>query len=75
MREKILAHLRSHHYRPLRLRRLAHFFDVAEEDYAEFRSLVKNLIREGEVAVGFAAGCALHYAIFRRPGPAVPAPG
>jgi len=52
MREKILAHLRSHHYRPLRLRRLAHFFDVAEEDYAEFRSLVKNLIREGEVAVG-----------------------
>jgi ribonuclease R len=34
------------------LRRLAHFFDVAEEDYAEFRSLVKNLIREGEVAVG-----------------------
>jgi ribonuclease R len=52
MREKILAHLRSHHYRPLRLRRLAHFFDVAEEEYAEFRSLVKNLIREGEVAVG-----------------------
>ncbi|MCX5647834.1 MAG: ribonuclease R [Planctomycetota bacterium] len=52
MREKILTHLRSHHYRPLRLRRLAHFFDVAEEDYAEFRSLVKNLIREGEVAIG-----------------------
>ncbi|HUX16980.1 MAG TPA: ribonuclease R [Phycisphaerae bacterium] len=52
MRDKILAHLRSHHYRPLRLRRLAHFFDVGEEEYAEFRSLVKNLIREGEVAVG-----------------------
>ena len=27
------------------------------------------------MAVGFAAGCALHYAIFRRPGPTEPAPG
>jgi ribonuclease R len=52
MREKILAHLRSHHYRPLRLRRLAHFFDVAEDDYADFRTLVKGLIDEGEIALG-----------------------
>ena len=51
-REKILDHLRSHHYRPMRLRRLARFFDVAEEDYPGFRTLVKRLVREGEVAVG-----------------------
>jgi len=51
-REKILDHLRSHHYRPMRLRRLARFFDVTEEDYPGFRALVKRLVREGEVAVG-----------------------
>ncbi|MBL7139784.1 MAG: ribonuclease R [Planctomycetes bacterium] len=48
-RDKILAHMQSHHYRPMRLRRLARFFDVAEEDYSAFRSLVKQLIREGEI--------------------------
>ena len=50
IREKILEHLQSHHYRPMKLRRLARFFDVAEEDYAEFRSLVKRMIRDGEIA-------------------------
>jgi len=48
-RDKILAHMRSHHYRPMRLRRLARFFDVAEDDYPAFRSLVKQMIREGEI--------------------------
>jgi len=48
-REKILEHLRSHHYRPMKLRRLARFFDVAEEDYAEFRALVKRMLRDGEI--------------------------
>jgi len=48
-RDRILAHMRSHHYRPMRLRRLARFFDVAEDDYPAFRSLVKQLIREGEI--------------------------
>jgi ribonuclease R len=51
-RERILEHLRSHHYRPLRTRRLARFFDIAEEEYGEFRDLVKRLIREGEIVVG-----------------------
>jgi len=49
-REKILEHLESHHYRPMKLRRLSRFFDVAEEDYAEFRVLVKRMIRDGEIA-------------------------
>ena len=49
-RERILEHLRSHHYRPMKLRRLARFFDVAEEDYAEFRALVKRMLRDGEIA-------------------------
>ncbi len=48
-RDTILKTMRSHHYHPMRLRRLARFFDVAEDDYAEFRSLVKQLIREGEI--------------------------
>jgi len=48
-RAQILKTMRSHRYHPMRLRRLARFFDVAEEDYAEFRALVKQLLREGEV--------------------------
>ncbi len=48
-RDTILKGMRSHTYHPMRLRRLARFFDVAEDDYAEFRTLVKQLIREGEV--------------------------
>jgi ribonuclease R len=50
-REKILAQLESHHYHPVKLRRLARFFDVAEEDYAEFRALVKRMIADGEIGV------------------------
>jgi ribonuclease R len=48
-RDTILKTMRSHRYHPMRLRRLARFFDVAEDDYAEFRSLIKRLIREGEI--------------------------
>jgi len=49
-REKVLQHLKSHHYRPMKLRRLARFFDVTEEDYAEFRALIKRMLRDGEIA-------------------------
>jgi len=48
-RDKILAHMRSHRYHPMRLRRLARFFDVAEDEYAAFRALVKQMIRDGEI--------------------------
>ena len=51
-REQVLAHLESHHYRPMKLRRLARFFDVAEEDYAEFRALIKRMVSEGEIDIG-----------------------
>jgi len=51
-REQILSHLSSHHYRPMRLRRLARFFDVTEEDYPSFRALVKELIHTGAVEIG-----------------------
>jgi ribonuclease R len=50
-REKILAQMESHHYHPMKLRRLARFFDVAEEDYAEFRALVKRMISDGDIGV------------------------
>jgi len=49
-RAQVLKTMQSHRYHPMRLRRLARFFDVAEEDYGEFRALVKQLIREGEIA-------------------------
>ena len=48
-RDTILKTMQSHRYHPMRLRRLARFFDVAEDDYSEFRSLIKRLIREGEI--------------------------
>jgi len=51
-RDEILSHLSSHHYRPMRLRRLARFFDVAEEDYPQFRTLVKELIHAGAAEIG-----------------------
>jgi ribonuclease R len=43
--------MHTHHYRPMKLRRLARFFDVSEDDYAEFRSLVKRMVREGDLHV------------------------
>jgi ribonuclease R len=52
-REEILSHLQSHHYRPMKVHGLARFFDIAEENYREFRSLVKEMVREGEI--GFSA--------------------
>ena len=52
MREKILTHLQSGHWRPLKVRGLARFFDVAEESYHEFRALIKEMIREGQIEVG-----------------------
>jgi ribonuclease R len=48
-RQDILSHLQSHHYRPMKVRGLARFFDIGEEDYAAFRSLVKEMVRGGEV--------------------------
>ena len=51
-RDEIFTHLSSHHYRPMRLRRLARFFDIAEEDYAEFRALLKEMVRTGAVEIG-----------------------
>ena len=50
-REDILSHLQSHHHRPMKVRGLAWFFDVAEEDYPEFRTLVRKMIHEGDIVV------------------------
>jgi ribonuclease R len=61
-REKVLAHLASHHYHPMKLRRLARFFDVAEEDYAEFRALIKRMIADGDLAFGAQGRLRLHVA-------------
>jgi ribonuclease R len=52
MRQKILAHLQSRHYRPLKARGLARFFDVSEESYPEFRALIKEMIRGEEIEIG-----------------------
>ncbi|MCX5685578.1 MAG: hypothetical protein NT049_18120, partial [Planctomycetota bacterium] len=52
MREKILTHLQSGRWRPLKVRGLARFFDVSEESYHEVRALIKELIREGQIEVG-----------------------
>ena len=51
MRDKVLTHMQSHHYRPIKLRRLARFFDIAEEEYAEFRALIRRMIRDGDLDV------------------------
>ena len=50
-REKILSHLESHHHRPMKVHGLARFFDVAEEEYPEFRALVRKMIHEGDIIV------------------------
>ena len=50
-RETVLAHIQSTHFHPMKLRRLARFFDVTEEDYGEFRILIKQMLRDGDLAV------------------------
>jgi ribonuclease R len=48
-RQDILSLLGSHTYHPQKTRGLARFFDIAEEDYPAFRSLVRDLLNEGEI--------------------------
>jgi ribonuclease R len=36
----------------MKVRGLARFFDVAEESYHEFRALIKEMVREGQIEVG-----------------------
>jgi ribonuclease R len=50
-REQIISHLESHHH-PMKVRGMARFFDVAEDDYPQFRSLIKQMIRQGEIEIG-----------------------
>ncbi|MDK1031447.1 MAG: ribonuclease R [Planctomycetia bacterium] len=51
-REKILEHMRSRRYRPAQMRGMSRFFDIAEEDYPRFRSIVNEMVREGEIIPG-----------------------
>ena len=48
-RDKILAHIRESGNRPQKTRSLARFFDIKEEDYEQFRSLIKEMLSEGEL--------------------------
>ncbi|MBN2582242.1 MAG: ribonuclease R [Planctomycetes bacterium] len=52
IRDDILAHLKSRRYAPVKTRGLARFFDVQEDEYAEFRSLIKEMIAEGDIVEG-----------------------
>lgn len=49
-RDRILAHLKDQKYQPVKTSRLARFFDIGEQDYAGFRTLVKELLLAGEIA-------------------------
>ncbi|MBV8270494.1 MAG: ribonuclease R [Planctomycetaceae bacterium] len=50
--EKILKLVSEPDYRPLTLKALSRRLEVAPEDYAEFRAVVKSLVREGRLDIG-----------------------
>ena len=51
-RDRILAHVKSPAYRPLKTHSLARFFDIREDDYPQFRSLLREMIDEGDLVLG-----------------------
>ena len=51
-RDRIMAHIKSPSYRPLKTHSLARFFDIREDDYPHFRALLREMIDEGEVVLG-----------------------
>ncbi|WP_428938921.1 ribonuclease R [Fontivita pretiosa] len=53
LQQRIIEHLRSEQYRPLRPRRLARQLNVAgEEHYPAFREALRELMRQGRVVLG-----------------------
>lgn len=50
--ERILEHIREPGYRPLRPRSLAKALQLADEEYGEFRDVVRGLARVGRVVIG-----------------------
>jgi len=52
IRDDILAHLKSRKYSPVKMRGLARFFDIQEDEYGEFRSLIREMLAEGEIVEG-----------------------
>lgn len=55
--ERILEHIRQPGYQPIKVRRLARSMDIAEEEYGEFRDVVRGLERVGRIVIG--AGSAI----------------
>ena len=52
LQDRILEHLKSQGYRPLKPRRLAHELEVEESQYHAFRDALKDLMHEGRVVLG-----------------------
>ncbi|MDB5351920.1 MAG: ribonuclease [Planctomycetota bacterium] len=50
--DKILGLVSRADYRPITLKAMSRRFQVGPEDYAEFRSGVKAMVREGKLAIG-----------------------
>ncbi|MFO0950612.1 MAG: ribonuclease R [Isosphaeraceae bacterium] len=50
--DKVLGLVGRPEYKPLTLKALSRRFEVGPDDYAEFRSVVKGLIRDGRLAIG-----------------------
>jgi ribonuclease R len=52
LHQKILQHLKSEQYQPLKPRRLARDLDLHQEQYGAFRDALRELMREGRVVQG-----------------------
>ncbi len=48
-RDEILERIRQTGNRPMKTRSLARFFDINEEDYNQFRTMIKEMIDEGQL--------------------------
>src|SRR3954447_6452674 len=50
--DKVLGFVSRPDYKPITLKAMSRRFEIGPEDYAEFRSEVKALIREGRLDLG-----------------------
>jgi len=50
--ERILEHIRQPGYQPLKPRRLAQAMKIGDEEYGEFRDVVRGLQRVGRIVIG-----------------------
>ncbi|MBD3232577.1 MAG: hypothetical protein GF315_02525, partial [candidate division Zixibacteria bacterium] len=48
-KDQILKEVSNSQYRPVRIRELSRILDISDEEYRQFRSRIKEMLREGSL--------------------------